>query len=159
MADPFVMARFLGNVDQSAPDGCWQWKGIENSNGYGRFSYKDSHRLAHRFSYELFFGPVPNGMNVCHRCDNRKCVNPEHLWLGSQSQNLSDAVSKGRMHRPDTKGPRNGNTSLTWEKVDTIRSMHTGGVPKFRIAALFGVSQSTICNITNNQTWKDDRRA
>lgn len=159
MADPFMVARFLSNVDQLASDQCWNWRGIDNSNGYRRFSYKDQHRLAHRVAYEIFFGPIPEGMNVCHRCDNRKCVNPEHLWLGTQSDNLSDAVAKGRMRLPDTSGARNGNTALTWEKVRAIREMHGRGIRKFHIAKLFGVSASTVGNITNHETWKEERRA
>jgi hypothetical protein len=157
--DPFLMARFMTYVERRVSDGCWLWMGVENSNGYGRFTHKDDHHLAHRFGYELFFGSIPDGMNVCHRCDNRKCVNPEHLWLGSQSDNLNDAVAKGRMHRPDTRADRNGNTSLTWEKVRTIRSMHDSGVRKFHLASLFGVSPSTIGNIINQETWKEQASA
>jgi hypothetical protein len=159
MTDPFTMARFLSFADQSAANGCWEWTGEENTNGYGRFSHQEQKSLAHRFSYELFFGDVPAGLNVCHRCDNRKCVNPSHLWLGSQSANLSDAVSKGRMHRPDTRGHRNGNTTLTWEKVRAIRDLDSRGIRKFRIAKLFGVSPSTVTNITTLATWKEEHRA
>lgn len=159
MADPFVVARFLSNVDQTASSGCWEWRGISNSNGYGRFLYKNQHRLAHRFSYELFFGSIPAGMNICHHCDNRMCVKPDHLWLGTQSENLSDAVAKGRMRRPDTRAYRNGNTTLTWEKVRAIRELHSRGVRKFQIAKLFGVSASTVGNITNHETWKEEHRA
>lgn len=158
MADAFMIARFLSHVDRSN-EGCWNWNGIENSNGYGRFSINDRHELSHRVSYRIFFGEIPEGLNVCHQCDNRKCVNPDHLWLGSQSENLIDASAKGRMKRPDTRADRNGNTSLTWEKVHAIRDMHGRGVRKFHIAKLFNVSPSTISNITNHETWKEQRRA
>lgn len=158
MVDPFVMARFLANTIRDRRD-CWNWTGSENSNGYGRFVLNDRHILAHRLSYELFFGKIPNGLNVCHKCDNRKCVNPEHLWLGSQSENLTDASTKGRMKQPDTRAHRNGNTTLTWDKVRAIRAMHARGLRKFHIARLFNVSASTISNITNHQTWKDERCA
>jgi hypothetical protein len=154
LSDPFIIARFLSHVDAIEDGKCWEWSGITNSNGYGRFSFKDVHRLAHRVSFEIFFGPIPQGMNVCHRCDNRLCVNPEHLWLGTQSENLRDAVSKGRLSQPDTAAEKNGNRRLDWEKVQAIRDMHRSGVKKYHIAGLFGVSPSTIANITNFETWK-----
>lgn len=159
MADPFIAARFFSNFNQLPDGGCWEWKGTDNSNGYGRFSYEGRHHLAHRFSYEMFFGPIPERMNVCHRCDNRKCVNPEHLWLGTQSANLTDAVAKGRMSPPDTRAHRNGNTTLTWEKVRAIREMTKRGVRRFHIAKLFDVSPSTVSNVANGATWKEETHA
>ncbi len=151
--------RFWEYVNVGAQDECWLWTGIENSNGYGRFVYKNKHRLAHRFIYELRFGQIPRRMNVCHRCDNRKCVNPGHLWLGTQSDNIADAVSKGRLRAPNTRGDRNGNSVLTWAKVRTVREMHARGMRKIDIAKHFGVSAATVGYITNNMTWKEDRRA
>lgn len=152
--DPFLLARFLESIERNA-NGCWNWTEAENSNGYGRFVIRGEQQLAHRAAYTLFFGDIPDGLNVCHRCDNRKCVNPEHLWLGTQSDNLTDASVKGRMFRPDTRADKNGNTSLTWDQVRAIRDMHQSGVRKYRIAGLFGVSPSTITNITKHETWKE----
>lgn len=154
--DPFVLARFFQCVDfPTIKSGCWNWTGIENSNGYGRFSYKDSHRLAHRVSYMIFFGEIPQGFMVCHQCDNRKCVNPSHLWLGTQSDNLKDAVAKGRMVTPDTSGECNGNRKLNWQKVRQIRDLHDRGMLKSHLAQLFRVSPSTVSNIINNDIWKE----
>ena len=82
-------------------------------------------------------------------------MNPHHLWLGTQSDNLRDAVSKGRMIAPDTRGERNGNRKLDWEKVRAIRQMHSTGVKKFHLAQSFGVSPSTITNIIDNEIWKE----
>jgi hypothetical protein len=153
--DPFVLARFFQCIQfPTKKGGCWEWTGLENTNGYGRFSYKDSHRLAHRVSYQIFFGEIPAGYVVCHNCDNRKCVNPSHLWLGTQSENLRDAAAKDRMHRPNTRGELNGNRKLDWKKVNTIRSMHKRGALKSHLAQLFRVSPTTIGNIIAGGTWK-----
>lgn len=152
--DPFVFARFMSHVNKGSDKDCWEWTGMMNTNGYGRFSFSDNHRLAHRISFEMFFGEIPDGMNVCHKCDNRKCVNPYHLWIGTQSDNLKDAVSKGRMYRPDTSGDRNGNRKLDWGSVEEIRKMNLRGVRKNLIASAYNVSPSTIGEICANKIWK-----
>lgn len=154
--DPFVLARFFSNVSSMGKDQCWQWTGIRNSNGYGRFPYKDAHLLAHRLAYVIFYGDVPKGFCVCHKCDNRLCVNPYHLWLGTQAENLQDAARKGRMYQPNTRAEKNGNTCLTWEKVRTIRKMKKAGTKNYHLAGLFGVSASTIGNIVKQETWKEN---
>lgn len=159
LVEPFLLARFLSFASRADSDGCWVWHGPENSNGYGRFTLGRDHILAHRYSYSLFFGEPPAGLAVCHRCDNRKCVNPEHLWLGTQRDNLIDAAKKGRMFRPDTRAHRNGNTKLTWEKVHAIRDMHRRGVRMYHLAQLFAVSPSTISDVVKHQTWKEEARA
>lgn len=155
VSDPFVIQRFLSHCDHGRVDQCWEWSGMMNTTGYGRFSLNDKHQLAHRVAYMMFIGAIPNGMAVCHRCDNRKCVNPHHLWLGTTAANIRDAVEKGRHVSPDTRGDRNGNRKLDWPSVRTIRAMHKAGVKKHLIAQSFGVTPSTIGNITNNQTWKE----
>lgn len=149
--------RFLRQADSNGldPDACWLWTGAENANGYGRFVDGSQHKLAHRVSYELFVGSIPDGMNVCHACDNRKCVNPHHLWLGPQTDNLRDAVAKGRMFRPDTNGELNGNRKLCADDVRTIRAMFRGGQRRYQIANRFGVSPSTVGEIIAGKLWKD----
>lgn len=153
--DPFVMARFFSNIDSMNDGECWNWSGIKNNNGYGRFSYKDSHRLSHRMSFMIFFGEIPDGKNVCHKCDNRLCVNPMHLWIGTQSENLKDAVSKGRMFRPNTNGEKNGNSSLLLADVREIRRLKKTGMKNYLIASLFNVSGGTVGDIVNYKTWKE----
>lgn len=149
--------RFLKQAETNGLDhlSCWNWKGAQNSNGYGRFILKNKHVLAHRVSYEFFIGTIPDGMVVCHACDNRLCVNPHHLWIGSQSDNLKDAASKGRMHMPDTRAELNGNKKLTWPKVCEIRQMHEGGAKAYIIAKMFGVSPGTIGDIVKFKTWRN----
>jgi hypothetical protein len=86
--------RFLIKVDKT--DSCWIWTANKDKNGYGRFKFERYPHPAHRFSYKLFKGEIPKGMLICHSCDNPSCVNPEHLWLGSCSDNTRDMVSKNR---------------------------------------------------------------
>ena len=148
--------RFLQTCDHKnlSRTECWVWAGSMNSNGYGRFIQGNRHLLAHRASYEFFIGPI-GGLKVCHTCDNRACVNPHHLWLGTQSDNLKDASNKGRMFRPDTNAERNGKTKLTWDDVRKIRKMASSGRRKSIIAEDFNVSPSSISDIVNMRTWKE----
>jgi len=137
-------------------DECWIWESHLNSNGYGRYPVNSQILLAHRVSYQYFFGEIPKGMNVCHSCDNRKCINPHHLWLGTQSENLKDAAAKNRMYRPNTNAHRNGNTKLTWSKVNEIRNMYQRGLRKKEIAQLFVISPSSVGDIIAERTWRPE---
>lgn len=96
-SDPERMAaRFWDGVDKQPGDGCWEWTGHCNDGGYGRVTRQTEDRLAHRYAWELENGPIPDGMFVCHHCDNPPCVRPDHLFLGTHTDNMRDAQRKGR---------------------------------------------------------------
>jgi len=111
---------------------------------------------AHRFSWEMHNGPIPNGMMVCHRCDNSRCVRPDHLFLGSAQDNVNDMIGKGRQPSyDDRRGPRSHFAKLAQRQVETIRMMYGSG--RFRqadLASIFGVSRNCIQEITSGKSWR-----
>lgn len=136
-------------------DGCWEWAGRKGRNGYGQTEFlvdgKRSVVYAHRLSYQLHKGPIPEGMFVCHSCDNRGCVNPEHLFAGTHQDNLNDAVSKGRMHL----GSAHGLAKLDEKRVAEIKSeLRLGAKNQKQLAAIHGVSHGAIQAIASGRNWR-----
>ncbi len=91
-----TIQRFISKITVNQINGCHEWTDTLNSWGYGTFRVKDKKIFSHRFSYEYYVHKIPHGMLVCHSCDNPKCVNPKHLWIGTHADNMKDMVSKGR---------------------------------------------------------------
>lgn len=152
------VSRFISLIAPSSftPQGCWLWNGATKGNGYGSFQWGGSNWPAHRASYALFVGPVQKGMDVCHRCDNRACVNPDHLFIGTRAENMADCRAKGRTARGARLGDRRGENGpaakLNWSAVREIRA---SGEPSKILAARHGVGPDNINRIRRNDTWKE----
>lgn len=145
------ICRFWSKVSKT--EKCWIWKGTiaKKSAGYGRFSLGYSGIGAHRLSYLMHHGNISKGMNVLHKCDNPICVNPEHLFLGSYSDNARDMNSKNR----NVKGMTSGMAKLDDEAIKEIRNWYLGcGITQRELADLYGVDQTCISAIILNKTWK-----
>jgi len=143
-----------------APSGCWEWIGSKNWDGYGmigiagtdRLSWKI--RIAHRISYALHVGEIPAGINVLHKCDNPACVNPDHLFLGTQRQNVHDMIAKGRRVQADISGEKNPMSKLSKDDTKTIRHLYFAERrPQNEIADYFHVAQSCISKIVSGKRW------
>jgi len=132
--------------------GCTLWLAAVDSNGYGRVWEPGIGRMlaAHRVAYEHKFGPIPQGMAACHKCDVPACVNPDHIFVGTHHDNMRDMVAKGRA-RGGVSGARNGNAKLTEEQVIEIV---TDGGSNADMAARFSIVESAIWAIRNGHRWK-----
>lgn len=137
---------------QPALGHCWVWTGAGRGGGYGVFWWDASRPLipAHRAAWELYYGSRPDSLNVCHHCDNRRCVRPEHLFLGTDSDNVQDALRKGRF----SQGERSYLARLTENAVREIRAALANGERPTRIAHRYGVVRGAVYNIRNRTTWR-----
>lgn len=143
------MDRFWSKVEKT--EGCWNWNSALTYKGYGTFWMNGHPRPSHRISFELNGGKIPEGMQVLHRCDNRRCVNPDHLFLGTNADNMADKVAKGRQSRIVVKGEKHYRAKLIAEQVLAIRS--SDGRP-VDLAAEYSVSPQTIVGIRKRRYWK-----
>lgn len=150
-----IEQRFWAKVNKGDGTGCWLWMGYLTDFGYGTFSpMHGGHILAHRWSYELAFGDIPEGLCVLHRCDVPACIRPDHLWVGTKADNSRDMATKGR----STFGERHFHAKLTWDQVQDIRTRYSaGGITKSDLARRFGVSPTTIASIIIARRWRRDR--
>jgi len=127
--------------------GCWIWTGGMSKVGYGICSSENKKTVsAHRLSYRVFKCEIPDGMVVAHKCDNKLCVNPDHLWIGTHKENSNDMVKKGR----SAFGEKCGKSKLNQKNVDFIRSSH---LSHRALGKMFNVSHANIGYIKRNQTW------
>jgi hypothetical protein len=149
---PRRIRRFWQCVQKT--DTCWLWTAAHTDAGYGRVSVHGYAMTAHRFSYILHFGAIPDGLFVCHHCDVRACCNPDHLFLGTQADNLADMRRKGRQGDTRRPGVLNGRALLTEEQVTEIRHRRAAGESYYRLSRDYGVGDSTIEAITKRVNWR-----
>jgi hypothetical protein len=156
-----VIDSFWSKVEKT--DSCWLWQGGKTDKGYGQFHTTKSEvvyntTLAHRFSYWLANGDFDKYLYVCHTCDNPSCVNPNHLFLGTNADNMNDMYSKGRgnVEQKTVRGEEHGRAKLTWEQVREIRQKHSeGGISQRELGRQYGVDNKAIQAIIQNRTWKE----
>lgn len=145
---------FLSFTTQIPFCDCIIWEGRQNESGYGKIDLKINSKRkayrAHRISYALFIGAIPNNLHVLHKCDNRLCVNPKHLFLGTHQENMQDMKNKKRAKA--WKGEENSGAKLTEKEVLNIRA--SINIPILKLAQQYNVSKTAIERILNRKTWK-----
>lgn len=151
---------FWSKVDQSGgPESCWPWIGARTASrpqrGYLKRDGKNIY--AHRMAFVLCNGPIPNGLCVCHSCDNPICCNPSHLWLGTQAENTRDRDVKGRCRARGPSGEASGMAKLTAQMVLDIRLAYIPGqITLAQVGKRFGISESHVSRIVRNHYWKQE---
>lgn len=141
--------RFWSKVDKTDEGGCWIWTAGKNKNGYGAIGVDCRIERAHRVSWFLHFGPIPEKMHVLHKCDNPACVAPHHLFLGDHLTNMLDKEAKGRANQPI--GARNKASKLT---VEMVREIKLSNESQQILAERYGVTDGAINHIKMGRTWK-----
>jgi len=173
----YEIRRFWNRVDRRESAACWNHKGVPKINGYAQHSIRCRNLAAHRIAWQIIHGPIPNTLCVCHRCDNRRCCNPSHLFLGTNAENMADAVAKGRMASGDRSGPRlyperllrgielskrfkprngerNSAAKLSGTQVLEIRRRRClGRETTIALGREYGVSPSMIGHICSGRAW------
>lgn len=157
--------RFLAKIQKT--DSCWIWKASFVNSGYGQFWYNGKKITAHKFAYTFYKGPVPDEIDVCHTCDNKKCANPDHLFLGTTVENLTDMKRKGRSAKginngvykhPEIirRGENHGGSKTNNGQVIEIRNFYDTGIIHniCELARKFNLGQTTIRHIVKRDTWK-----
>ena len=149
-----VIRKFNDSIVPVTESGCWIWMGNTNGRGYGILSFKGKLIPAHRFSWIIKNGAIPSGINVLHHCDTPACVNPTHLFLGTQKENIHDCIKKGRFKLPETIGEKNSQSKLTEDQVLAIRKDNRS---QRAIAKDYCVSQKLIWLVKHNVAWSHVR--
>jgi len=145
--------RILNGSELNMTTGCWDWQRSGYANGYGQISIDKKKWSAHRASYTAFIGDIPDGMLVCHKCDNRKCVNPDHFFLGNQKENIADMIAKGRQRTGKRIGTEHKNAIFTDEDIAAIFSRILKGERTCDIARDYNTSPATIFHIKKGNSW------
>lgn len=148
-----IVKRFWSRVDRTDNENdCWLWQGGRSGDRYGYFFIHPRNQLAHRVSWMFTHGTIPDGMKVCHKCDRVLCVNPNHLFLGTQRDNVEDMHGKGRAHKASGEG--HSKTYLSELQVREIFKLYEEGVSTKAIAQRFGTNKYTLSNLRRGRTWR-----
>ena len=146
---------FWSNVIPKTQSECWNWNGFKNEDGYGHIGVIGYNIRTHRLSWMIHFGPIPNGVCVCHRCDNPACVNPSHLFLGTVQDNVTDRHLKGRSRGGSQPGESHNMAKLKDDDVRQIfNEARSRSSTQREIAKKYGVTQSAISNILTGKLWR-----
>jgi hypothetical protein len=150
------LQRFWSKVNKNTTTGCWEWSGANNGRGYGKFHIGgegNPQRYAHRISWIIANGDIPKGLWILHKCDNPKCVNPNHMFLGTQTDNMQDAASKGRI-KGGARGEAAGKGKLKEVDVLNIKQLLSqGNVQQVEIARMYNVTPTAILLIKKGKNW------
>lgn len=147
------LERFHNSYSVDKDSGCWNWNLSLSVDGYGRCFFNGVNVRAHRLSYELRYGEFPRHLVVCHKCDNPKCVNPDHLFLGTVKDNMADKKLKGRA-KGINKGSKNGMAKISEEDIKEIHYLLEIGLRQKDIGYIYGLTQSHISRLKNGERRK-----
>jgi hypothetical protein len=150
--DEWLEKRFMPKVEPEPNTGCWLWTGSATAAGYGSVWRDGKAQYAHRLAHEMFIGPVPAEALVCHTCDTPACVNPAHLWLGTDADNAADREAKGRGR--NLRGEHLPFTKLTADDVLTIRARVAAGEGQRALGREYGMSYGAVSCIVHRRTWR-----
>jgi len=144
--------RFWEKVEIRGSNDCWNWWAGCTNNGYGAFIFKGKSNVSNRVTWLITFGIIPDDMCVLHKCDNRKCCNPNHLFLGTTADNNKDRHAKGR--DSIVRGENSPNAKITMADANEIRRLYSTGLLRYiDIAPMFKIKKSLVGNIINNESW------
>lgn len=133
----------LTRVKKDGTSGCWIWTGCKNNKGYGQVKFNGKTHFTHRLSYYFYFGQLLEGQEICHKCDNPICCNPDHLFLGTTRDNMIDCLLKGRRSA----------SKLNAEKVKMIREMHLNGIDRSVLMHQFNISRNALNDVISGRSW------
>lgn len=148
-----LLLRFKAKIAPESQSGCWMWIGAVLHRGYGAFKLDRATVRAHRFSWLIHFGTIPKGLNVLHRCDAPLCVNPQHLFLGTQSDNMRDMRQKGRGKTPRLRMERHPMAKINMSIAEEIRAKRREGATEPELMREYAVARTTITDVCRGKRW------